>query len=139
MIILDTNVISEAMRVRPSAAVMGWLDDCDPTSLYLTAITVQELVFGVAVMPEGKRRDGLSRAIETILADDFAGRVLPYDEAAARHYGTRLAEARRRGLVISVADAQIAAIALSRDVPVATRDHTPFSALGVEVIDPFGN
>lgn len=139
MIILDTNVISETMRVRPSAAVIGWLDDCDPTSLYLTAITVQELTFGVASLPGGKRKDGLSCAIEAILAEDFAGRVLPYDEAAARHYGASLAGARARGLVISAADAQIAAIALSRDVPVATRDQTPFAALGVEVIDPFAD
>lgn len=127
------------MRVRPSPTVMGWLDDCDPTSLYLTAITVQELIFGVASLPGGKRKDGLSRAIEALLAEDFAGRILPYDEAAARHYGASLAGARGRGLVISVADAQIAAIALSRDAPVATRDHTPFTALGVEVIDPFAD
>lgn len=138
MIILDTNVISETQKKAPAGAVMDWLDAQDATNLYISTITAAELVFGVQSMPEGRRRDGLTKAVSAILKEDFAGRLLPFDEAAAWVYGERVAAARKRGYAISIADGQIAAIALSRPgAMVATRDRTPFIALGAEVLDPW--
>ena len=138
MIILDTNVISETQKKTPDPMVMDWLDAQDPTNLYLSTITAAELVFGVQSMPEGKRRDGLLKAVTDILQEDFAGRLLPFDDAAAWAYGEHLAAARKRGHTISMADGQIAAIALSRPgAMVATRDRTPFLALGADVLDPW--
>lgn len=138
MIILDTNVISETQKKAPDVGVMDWLDAQDPTNLYLSTITVAELVFGVQSMPEGRRRNALTSAVTTILEDNFAGRLLPFDEAAARVYGERVAAARKRGHPVTMADGQIASIALSRPgAMVATRDWTPFVALGAEVLDPW--
>lgn len=138
MIILDTNVISETQKKGPDEAVMDWLDAQDPTNLYLSTITAAELVFGVQSMPEGRRRDGLATAVTEILKEDFAGRLLPFDAAAAWVYGERVAAARKRGYTISMADGQIAAITLSRPgAMVATRDWAPFVALGADVLDPW--
>lgn len=138
MIILDTNVISETQKKVPDDAVMNWLDAQDPTNLYLSTITAAELVFGVHSMPEGRRRDGLKNAVTAIIEEDFSNRILPFDEAAAWIYGERVAAARRRGYTISMADGQIASIALSRPgAMVATRDRTPFMALGADVLDPW--
>ncbi len=138
MIILDTNVVSETQKQRPSATVMAWLDAQDPTNLYLTSVTVGELVFGVTCLDAGARRLALEAAVQAIVEDDFRGRVLPYDAKAARLYGTRIATARRQGHSIGMADGQIAAIALSNEgAAVATRDRKPFDVLQVEVIDPW--
>ena len=138
MIILDTNVISETQKKAPDAAVMRWLDAQDPTNLYLSAITAAELIFGVRSMPEGRRREGLAKAVAGILEEDFAGRLLPFDEAAAWIYGDRIAAARKRGHAISMPDGQIAATALARPgAMIATRDRTPFVALGADVLDPW--
>ena len=138
MIILDTNVISETQKKVPDDAVMNWLDAQDPTNLYLSTITAAELVFGVQSMPEGRRRDGLTKAVTDIIEEDFADRILPFDKAAAWIYGEQVAAARKRGYTISMADGQIASIVLSRPgATVATRDQTPFTALGVDVLDPW--
>ena len=137
MIVLDTNVLTETRKTRPDPALMAWLDAQDPTNLYLTAITAGELVFGVASLDAGARRDRLGAAVDAILDEEFAGRVLPYDRAAAALYGTRVAEARGRGTAIGQATGQIAAIALAQGgAPVATRNRKPFEALGLDVIDP---
>lgn len=138
MIILDTNVISETQKLRPDSSVMAWLDAQDPTNLYLTAVTAAELIFGVCCLEAGARRNGLEKAVAAILAEDFEGRILPFDLAAARIYGEAIAAARKRGHSIATADGQIAAIAMARgNVPVATRDRAPFRALGVDLIDPW--
>lgn len=138
MIIVDTNVISETQKKVPDEAVMAWLDAQDPTNLYLTAVTAAELLFGVRSMPEGRRRDGLLAAVTAILDEDFGGRILPFDYRAAAIYGERVADARKRGYSITIADGQIASIALARSgAMVATRDATPFLALGATVIDPW--
>ena len=138
MILLDTSVIAETQRKVPDNAVMDWLNAQDPTNLYLSAITAAELIFGVQAVPERKRRDGLIRAVTAILEEDFSGRILPFDDAAARIYGTQVAAARQKGYAISIADGQIAAIALSRPgAMVATRNPMPFMALGADVLDPW--
>lgn len=137
MIILDTNVISETMRAQPAEPVMAWLDGHDPANLYLTVITVQELIFGVECLADGQRKRRLREAIALVVEEDFVGRILPFDVAAARRYGMEMAQARRHGRAIGAADGQIAAIALSHGVPVAARDDAPFAALSVDIIDPW--
>ncbi|WP_221188902.1 type II toxin-antitoxin system VapC family toxin [Limimaricola variabilis] len=138
MILLDTSVIAETQRKVPDDAVMDWLNAQDPTNLYLSAITAAELIFGVQAIPDDKRRDRLMVAVMAILEKDFSGRILPFDDAAARIYGTQVAATRQKGYAISIADGQIAAVALSRPgAMVATRTPMPFMALGADVLDPW--
>ena len=137
MILLDTNVVSELMRSSPNPVVETWVAERSVEELFFSAIGEAELRYGVAVMPAGRRRDRLASEIEAMLREDFEGRVLPFDSEAAHAYA-ELASARRvAGRPISIADCQIAAIAKSRDMAVATRNVRDFTDLGVDVIDPW--
>jgi len=137
MIVLDTNVISELLRPKPDGAVESWLADLPPASVFTTAITEAEILYGVHLLPDGKRKNELLAAIGPIFAEDFAGRVLPFDEDAADAYA-KLAVARRQaGRPISQLDAQIAAIAASRGAAIATRNVSDFADIGVAVINPW--
>jgi hypothetical protein len=137
MIIIDTNVISELLRPTPEPAVEAWLGEQDGLSIYLTAISEAELRYGVAIMTSGKRRDGLGNAIDRILRDDMAGRILPFDSAAARAYADIAANRRSAGKPISQADCQIAAIARAHNAPLATRYTFDFEGCGIDLINPW--
>ena len=138
MIILDTNVVSEPMRPVPDEHVLRWLARQDASTLFLTAVTEAELRTGLALLPAGKRREALGAALEAMLAEDFAGRVLPFEGgAAARAYAAIQAERRETGRPIAMADAMIAAIARSRGMRVATRNTGDFEGTGVELLDPW--
>ncbi len=137
MILVDTNVISEPLRKSPEARVIEWIDAQPLETLYLSAITVAELRFGVASLPAGKRRDGLHDSLETRVLPLFAGRVLAFDLAASQAYAELMAKARVAGLAIGVADGYIAATAAANGMMVATRDTAPFEAAGVPVINPW--
>ena len=138
MIILDTNVISELQRPEPNAGVITWLDRQEPTNLYLTSITVAELMFGANSLPDGRRASQLRDAVAHVIEDQFRGRILPFDATAAFYYGTRMAACRKAGRAIGIADGQIAAIAIANNLaPVATRDVSPFEAFRLDVINPF--
>lgn len=137
MILVDTNVISEPLRQAPEARVIEWIDAQPLETLYLSAITVAELRFGVASLPAGKRRDRLHDSLETRVLPLFANRVLPFDLAASQAYATLMAKARTAGLAIGVADGYIAATAAANGMIVATRDTAPFEATGVPVINPW--
>ena len=137
MIILDTNVVSEPMKAHANPAVAAWLDRQAAETLYLTAVNLAELLFGVETMPAGKRREGVGAALAALLSKLFGARILPFDEDAARTYATLVARARASGLALSVADAQIAAIAAARGFAVATRNTAPFVAAGVPIFDPW--
>lgn len=140
MIILDTNVISELQKPAPSENVIAWLDAQDPSNLYLTSVTVGELMFGVFSMPRGAKFESLSNAVSALVEEDFKGRIIPYDATAAYYFGMRVGSARRNGKTIGLADGQIASIAIANDLaPVATRDSKPFEMLNVDVIDPWSN
>lgn len=140
MILLDTNVLSEFMRPQPSASVVSWLDDQPAGEVYTSAITRAEIELGLTLMPPGKRQEALSRAARAMFAEDFAGRCLPFDEDAARHYARVVSARTRAGRPISVEDAQIAAIALARRMPLATRNTTDFALIdGLEVVNPWGD
>lgn len=137
MIILDTNVVSEPMRTNADRAVRGWLDRQSIDALYLTATSLAELLVGIAVLPTGKRRDGLDSALAALIARLFGPRILPFDQLAAREFAVLVGRARARGHAVGTADGQIAAIATARGFAVATRDSAPFDAAGVPVINPW--
>ncbi|HDR9586806.1 TPA: type II toxin-antitoxin system VapC family toxin [Burkholderia stabilis] len=137
MILVDTNVISEPLRREPSAAVIEWLDAQSVETLFLAAISLAEMRFGVAALPEGRRRDWLDQSIEQRVVPLFRGRILPFDDAASKSYASLRARARAAGNAIASADAWIAATAHANGLMVATRDVTPFKAAGLRVIDPW--
>jgi hypothetical protein len=137
VIILDTNVVSEPMKAEANPTVAAWLDRQAAETLYLTAVNLAELLVGVGTMPAGRRRDGVGAALGALISRLFGARILPFDENAARAYAALVARARANGCALSVADAEIAAIAAVNGFAVATRDAAPFVAAGVPVIDPW--
>jgi len=137
MIILDTNVVSEPMKRGGNPAVQAWLDQQAAETLYLTAVSLSELLVGVAILPDGRRKEGLDGALNELLARLFGSRILAFDQRAAIAYAPLVCRARAGGRIISVADGQIAAIAAVHGFTVATRDTASFAAAGVPVINPW--
>ncbi len=137
MIILDTNVVSEALNSPPDARVISWLDRHEPETLFLTATSLAELLTGVEYLPEGKRKKGLADNMSALIDRLFEDRVLAFEMNAAAVYAALVAGAKTRGRTIAVADGQIAAIASLRGFAVAARDVEPFAAAGVQVINPW--
>lgn len=137
MIILDTNVLSEASRPDPSIKVLDWMRSEPLAALFTTTITEAELLFGIALLPPGRRRRLLESVVAGILEEDFSGRILPFDSAAAREFAQIAADRRRAGRPVSDADTRIAAIARSRGALLATRNVSDFAGSGVTVIDPW--
>jgi len=136
MIVLDTNVVSEAMKPEPDMAVRAWLNDQVAQTLYLSSVTLAELLFGIRALPTGQRKNRLDRALTELLRL-FDGRVLPFDADAARRYADLAVTARIGGRGFPMPDGYIAAIAVSRDFIVASRDTGPFQAAGLTVINPW--
>lgn len=136
MILLDTNVVSEAMKTAPHPAVRDWLDAQTAESLFLSSVTVAELMFGVGALPAGKRKEKLAAAIDGALAL-FGTRILPFDVAAARRYGELAVKARAAGKGFPTPDGYIAAIAAANGFAVASRDTGAFKAAGLAVINPW--
>jgi predicted nucleic acid-binding protein len=139
MILVDTNVISEPLRKVPDARVIDWIDGQPLETLYLSAITVAELRYGVASLPAGKRRHRLHEGLETRVLPLFAGRVLAFDLLASQAYADLMSRDRTIGLSIGAADGYIAATAAANKMAVATRDTEAFEAAGVPVINPWRN
>jgi toxin FitB len=137
MILVDTNVISEPLRKTPDPVVVEWIDAQPLETLYLSAITVAELRFGVASLPTGKRRDRLHESMENRVLPLFTGRVLAFDLPASQAYAELMSRARTAGLAIGAADGYIAATAAANRMAVATRDAAAFEAAGIPVIDPW--
>ena len=136
MILLDTNIVSEAMKPEPNAAVMAWLNEQASQTLYLSSVTLAELLFGISALPAGKRKTLLDRAL-TELLELFKDRTLSFDVNAARHYADLAVAARNGGRGFPTPDGYIAAIAASRGFIVASRDTSPYKAAGVRVINPW--
>jgi toxin FitB len=137
MIVLDTNVLSEAIRPVPSRRVLDWLAAQQPSGLFTTAISEAELFYGLALLPAGKRRTSLEEALRRMLEEDFAQRVLPFDRAAAGAFAVIASGRRKKGRPISEFDAQIAAVARIHGAAVATRNADDFRDCGIGVIDPW--
>ena len=136
MIVLDTNVVSEAMKPEPHPAVRAWLNEQAAETLYLSSVTLAELLFGIAALPVGKRKDLLAKALDGLMGL-FRDRVLPFDIDAARRYAELAVRAKTAGQGFPTPDGYIAAIAVSRGFIVASRDTAPYEAAGVSVIDPW--
>lgn len=137
MILLDTNVVSEAMKPEPSPKVREWLDEQAAESLHITSVTVAELLFGVGVLPDGRRKQLLGQAISGVV-ELFQGRILPFDTVAARSYADLAVLARRAGKGSPTPDGYIAAIASAHGFAVASRDVSAFEAAGLTVVNPWG-
>ena len=136
-LLLDTNVVSELLRPSPNPVVEGWVAARPAAELYFSAIGEAELLYGVAMLPAGQRKDALAAAIEGILREDFEDRILPFDSGAASAYANIAAAHRAAGRTVASADCQIAAIARSRGMAVATRDVKDFGDIGIEIVDPW--
>ena len=136
MIVLDTNVVSEAMKPDPHPPVRAWLNDQAAETLYLSSVTLAELLFGIAALPSGKRKDMLGKALDGLMGL-FKDRVLPFDADAARRYAGLAVTAKTGGRGFPMPDGYIAAIAASRGFIVASRDTAPYAAAGVSVINPW--
>lgn len=138
MFLIDTNVISELMRATPAPSVLNWFSTQDPSTLYLSAVTEAELRTGVATLPAGQRREGLKAALDATIAEDFEGRILPFDTDAAKTYADIVSMRRAAGRPIADAHCQIASIARAIGMPVVTRNTRDFEGCGVDVINPWG-
>jgi predicted nucleic acid-binding protein len=136
MIVLDTNVVSEAIKPEPNPSVLAWLDAQAAETLFISSITVAELLFGIGVLPDGRRKDLLATRIDGLL-DQFVGRVLHFDTTAARRYADLAVKARAAGQGFLTPDGYIAGIAAAHGFSVASRDTSAFNAAGLAVIDPW--
>ena len=137
MFLLDTNVVSELMRPEPERTVEAWVAGQAPKDLFLSAVSEAELRYGAAILPAGRRRETLFSDIEGMLRRAFGDRVLPFDREAARVYGDIAAMRRAVGRHVAPVDCQIASIARSRGLTVATRDVGDFEGMEVELVDPW--
>jgi toxin FitB len=137
VIVLDTNVLSVLMHVEPDRAVLSWLDRQPVESVWLSSITVFEAKFGLELLPTGRRRMQLERVFEQVLQDDFAGRILPFDQSAADQAATLAAKRKHAGTPVDFRDTAIAGIVLARRASLATRNRRHFSDTGISLIDPW--
>jgi predicted nucleic acid-binding protein len=137
VIILETNVVSEILRPVPSSRVETWLARQNGANVFLTAVGESELRHGVALLPNGRRRSLLAKAISSILEEDFRNRILPFDSAAARAYAGIAVGRRSAGRPISQFDCQIAAIVACHAAVLATRNTADFEGCGIEMINPW--
>ena len=137
MIVLDTNVLSELMRPAPDSCVETWVAVQPPESLYVTAITQAEILYGIAALPFGAKSSALRTAATAMFAEEFPGRVLPFDSLAALAYAAIAARRKQAGKPISQFDAQIAAIASSRGPAIASRNIRDFEDCGPPLVNPW--
>lgn len=137
MIVLDTNVVSEVMKVSPDPVVHDWFKKIPRNSLFVTAVTEAEILAGIAALPAGKRRAELAALALVTFEKSFAGRVFGFESQAAPHYADIVTRRRDAGMPISAFDAQIAAIAREKGMAVATRNTRDFIRCGVDLIDPW--
>lgn len=136
MIVLDTNVISEAMKAEPNPNVRAWLNEQVTETIYLSSVTLAELLFGIGALPACRRKETLSQMLNGLL-ELFEDRVLAFDTDAARHYAALAVAARSAGKGFPTPDGYIAAIADAHGFAVATRDVGPFQVAGLQVINPW--
>ena len=137
MIVLDTNVISELMRPQPEAIVAAWLNDQPEEELWTTSVVIAELHSGVDMLPTGRRQRALRDAVESMIAEDFRGRILDLDGNCARHFGKIIAHRQEMGRPMDQMDGLIAATALAHGATLATRNTPDFEHCGVRLVNPW--
>lgn len=138
MNVLDTNIISELMRPAPNAEVVAWVDGWPAGELAVTAVTVAEVLYGVARLDDGQRKEMLRTLARTMFKEEFADRVLPFGGEEAEVYAELVTRRQGQGSPISMADAQIAAITVCQGARLATRNVGDFAGLPLEVVNPWG-
>jgi len=139
MIVIDTNVLSAFSTAAPDARVLGWLESQDRSSVWTTSVTIYEVLFGLELLPPGRRRSDLEQRFAGAIEEDLEGRILPFDLAAAASAATLAARRRREGRPVEIRDTLIAGIALSRGASLATRNTRHFRDLGVDLVDPWSS
>ncbi|WP_373067557.1 type II toxin-antitoxin system VapC family toxin [Thioalkalivibrio sp.] len=137
MIVLDTNVLSEILRPVPESRVVDWIAAQPRSALFTTTVVEGEILYGIRLLPDGARRDALMQAVSAIFAEDFAGRVLPFDRDSALAYAEIAASRRLAGRPISQFDAMIAAVARSRGASLASRNTKDFTDTGIDLVNPW--
>ena len=137
MIVLDTNVVSELMRKDADAEVVAWVDRHPGDQVFITAVTAAELLYGVARLPDGRRKQALAVKVRDLIDEDFEDQVLPFSSDSARHYAEIVASRERLGKPINMADAQIAAICRQYDLGLGTRNTKDFADTGIRVLNPW--
>ena len=137
MILLDTNVLSEALKPAPSEAVLRWLAAQEPAEVFISTITQAEMLYGIELLPGGRRKTRLATVVAQLFDVEFQGRTLVFDEESARAFAKIVAGRDASGRPISQFDAMIAAIARARGAAVATRNVEDFRDCGVRVVDPW--
>ncbi|HMN56685.1 MAG TPA: type II toxin-antitoxin system VapC family toxin [Ottowia sp.] len=136
--LLDTNVLSELMRENPAPAVLQWFAGQAASLLHTSTVTQAEVLTGIALLPAGKRRDTLAQAAQQIFKEDFLGRCITFDSAAAEHYALLRAQRQHAGQPIHTEDAQIAAIALAAGMALVTRNTKDFAGIdGLALVNPW--
>lgn len=137
MILIDTNILSEMMKPFPDTAVLKWIDKQEITQMFISTVTLAEISYGLHVLPEGKRRENLELAFNNAVLEAFSGRILPFDELSAYTYGKIMGHRKKQGQPLGMPDGQIAAIALTHNAIVATRNVRDFIHCGLQLINPF--
>lgn len=137
MIVLDTNVLSEVTRLSPAPGVIQWLASQEPLNVFISAVTQAEILYGIEALPAGKRRRHLAETAERVFVEGFRGRILPFDEDAARIFPKIVVSREALGRPISQIDAMIAAVARSRRAALATRNTRDFEGCEVRLINPW--
>ena len=137
MIVLDTNALSETLKPSPSEIVLSWFAAQEPREVFITTITQAEVLYGIESLPESKRKRHLSASVERVFVEGFPGRILAFQEEAARFYAKIVTQRDAVGRPISELDAMIAAIARSQNAALATRNTRDFEGCGVRVINPW--
>ena len=137
MIVLDTNVMSELMKIQGSSVVCKWVKARPRSDLFITTITQAEILYGIALLPVGKRQNELTKVAQLMFAEDFGGRLLPFDEKAAIAFAEIAVKRRRMGKPISQADAQIASFCYSQKATLVTRNISDFEDCDITIINPW--
>jgi len=137
LIVLDTNVMSELMRIQPDRGVIAWLDELTPETVWTTSISVFEIRFGLAIMAEGNRRQALTSAFDAMLLQDLKQRILVFDNESAEKTALISAKARSTGRNVDLRDAMIAGTVASQQASLATRNTQYFEAAGIDLINPW--
>jgi predicted nucleic acid-binding protein len=135
--LLDTNIISELIQLRPEPKVVAWIEAADESLLYLSVLTLGEIRKEIAALPRTSRRGQLAAWLASDLRARFSGRILPVDEAVADRWGSLTGEASRKGIRLPVIDGLLAATALSHNLTLVTRNATDMAATGVPTLNPW--
>jgi len=137
VIILDTNVVSELMKPQPDRKVIRWFTRQPALTVFMTSVSQAEILYGIELLPAGRRRDALEEAANAAIGESFAGRILSFTSDAAPPYAVIAGSRKAAGMPITHPDAQIAAIARKYGATLATRNVADFEDCGIDLVNPW--